>query len=66
MLEAQKILYLSQMNNQATKEHREQNEHNGIPYISSLLIWALTISSHFYHHMRFQVASPDISDASWP
>lgn len=38
MLEAQKILYLSQMNNQATKEHREQNEHNGIPYISSLLI----------------------------
>lgn len=38
MLEAQKILHLSQMNNQATKEHRGQNEHNGVLYISSLLI----------------------------
>lgn len=26
MLEAQKILHLSQMNNQATKEHRAHNE----------------------------------------
>lgn len=28
MLEAQKILHLSQMNNQATREHREENEYN--------------------------------------
>lgn len=34
MLEAQKILYLSQMNNQATKE---ENEHNRV-YSFSLLI----------------------------
>lgn len=29
MLEAQKILHLSQMNNQASKEDKEENECNG-------------------------------------
>lgn len=35
MLEAQKILYLSQMNNQATKE---ENEHNrGLQFFSAYM-----------------------------
>lgn len=64
MLDAQKILHLSQMNNQATREHGEENEYNASLYIFfSLLIWTHKISFNFYHQVYIQVVS-GISDVS--
>ena len=48
MLEAQKILYLSQMNNQATREHREENEYN-----AGLYIFFLCLSEHIKYLFIF-------------
>lgn len=39
MLEAQKILRLSHMNNQTTKEHREENAHNAGLHIFFLRLY---------------------------
>lgn len=48
MLEAQKILHLGHMNNQTTKEHREENAHNAGVYIFFLCFCVIFTTTYTF------------------